>query len=113
MTDQQVLWETIKTEANHLGFKHSGVAPALPVPHLEAFNEWVSSGRHAGMGYLARPDTLAKRRDPQKILEGCQRIICLAMPYRRPQAEVDKSPEGKGRISNYARTRDYHEIIWE
>jgi epoxyqueuosine reductase len=113
MAETQAIWQEIKTEANRLGFNPVGVAPALPVPHLITFENWVQAGRHADMGYLSRPDTLAKRRDPQQILEGCRRIICLAMPYQRPQAELKPSPSGTGRISNYARTRDYHEIIWE
>jgi epoxyqueuosine reductase len=83
------------------------------VPHLEVFEEWVEAGRHADMGYLSRADTLNKRRDPRQILPGCQRIICLAMPYQRPQADLEKCPLGKGRVSSYARSRDYHEIIWE
>ena len=113
MIEAQVLWQEIKTEANRLGFNHIGVAPALPLPHIETFEAWIQSGRHADMGYLSCPDTLAKRRNPRQILEGCQRIICLAMPYRRPQAEIKPSPSGTGRISNYARTQDYHERIWE
>lgn len=113
MTDLDQVWQEIKTEANRLGFKPVGVAPALPVPNLETFEAWIRAGRYASMGYLSRPDTLAKRRDPQQILTGCRRIICLAMPYQRPEAEFETSPNGKGRISNYARTRDYHEHIWE
>ncbi len=113
MANLKAFCEQIKTEANRLGFNHLGVAPALPAPHLETFEMWVQSGRHAGMGYLSRPDTLAKRRDPRQILESCQRIICLAMPYRRPEANLEHTPSGQGRISNYARTRDYHEVIWE
>jgi epoxyqueuosine reductase len=113
MAEQSKLWQTIKTEAIRLGFNHIGVAPALPVPHIDAFQEWIQSGRHADMGYLSRSDTLTKRRDPRQILPGCKRIICLAMPYRRTQADSTMWPSGKGRISNYARTKDYHEIIWD
>ncbi len=109
----QELYEAIKTEAICLGFNHIGVAPALPVPHIQKFISWVQADRHAGMGYLARPDTLEKRADPQQILDDCQRIICLAMPYRRPQAPLHDYSQAKGRISNYAVSRDYHEIIWE
>lgn len=112
MADLYALWQEIKTEANCLGFKHIGVAPTLPVPHLEVFEEWVQTGRHADMGYLSRADTLSKRRDPRQILPGCRRILCLAMPYQPPQADLEKRPLGKGRVSSYARSCDYHEIIW-
>ena len=107
------LCEAIKTEAQRLGFTHSGIAPALPVPHLQTFLEWVEKGCHADMGYLEREDTLAKRKDPRLILEDCQRIICLALPYQPPEAELGDRPPGKGRVSAYAVTRDYHQIIWE
>ncbi len=103
----------IKTEAKRLGFSHLGIAPALPVPLYQQYMAWVQSGYHASMGYLAREDTLEKRANPQLILEGCQRILCLAMAYRHPQVNNQDSAPGKGRISSYARTRDYHQVIWE
>ena len=107
------LRSAIKTEADRLGFNHMGIAPALPVPHIQDYLEWVQAGRHGDMGYLAREDTLTKRADPRLILEDCQRIICLAMPYERPETGLENAPSGKGRISAYAVTEDYHEIIWE
>jgi epoxyqueuosine reductase QueG len=65
------------------------------------------------MTYLSRQDTFAKRADPALILVGCQRVISLAMPYPAPQAPLNATPPGQGRISAYARTRDYHETLWE
>jgi len=112
MIDLLDLRNAIKTEADRLGFNHIGIAPALPVPHIQAYLEWVTAGRHGRMDYLAREDTLAKRADPRLILEGCQRVICLAMPYMRPQTDLESVPPGQGRISNYAATQDYHQVIW-
>jgi len=113
MQNLEELSRAVKTEANRLGFKHTGVAPALPVPHYQAYLSWVEEGLHADMGYLDRPDTLEKRGNPQQILEDCQRVICLALPYRPPQSPLGTCPPGKGRISNYALIQDYHDIIWE
>jgi epoxyqueuosine reductase len=113
MLNLEELTMAIKTEANRLGFNHTGIAPALPSPHYDAFLQWVEGGNHAEMGYLARQDTLAKRGDPNLILEGCQRLICLAMPYARPKSSATACPPGKGRISAYAVTRDYHDVIWD
>ena len=107
------MWQEIKTEANRLGFNHIGAAPAQPLEHFKVFRDWVEAGRHAEMGYLAREDTLLKRSDPRHILAGCQRIICLALPYERPQSDLQAAPMGLGRVSNYARTIDYHEVIWD
>jgi len=113
MLNLEKLTKTIKTEAIRLGFNHIGIAPALPVPHYNTYLDWVQAERHANMDYLARQDTLAKRHDPGLILEGCQRVICLALPYARPKSSLDDCPPGTGKISAYAITRDYHEIIWD
>ena len=111
MIDLHHLTNEIKNEAIHLGFIAVGVAPTIPLLHYQAYLEWIEAGYHANMGYLARPDTLKKREHPQKILEGCQRIICLAMPYQPPQAPLNQQYEGKGRVAAYARTIDYHAVI--
>jgi len=111
MLDFPKIKAALKVKANQLGFTHIGIAASLPVPYIEAFQGWVSAGYQADMHYLARPDTLAKRADPQLILENCQRVICLAMPYQPPAAPLSEIPSGFGRISAYARTTDYHETI--
>jgi epoxyqueuosine reductase len=113
MNEIKQLYNRIKTEATHLGFTHMGVAPALPQSHFENYLAWVNAGHHADMNYLARPDALAKRADPRQIMEGCLSIICLAMPYNQPQKPLDTIPQGSGRVSSYALTQDYHDLIWE
>lgn len=107
------LKEKIRTEALRLGFKHLGIAQASPVPHYQAYQDWVAQGRHGKMGYLARPDAVAKRGDPALILEDCQTVISLAMPYRPPAAQQRPAPTGWGRVSAYAQTTDYHLQIWQ
>ncbi len=107
------LKDAFKSEAHLLGFSHVGITEAFPVPQITAFQHWVEQGLHAGMSYLARPDTLAKRADPGLILEGCQRVICLAMPYLPPQAPLGENRPGYGRVSTYALTVDYHLTIQE
>jgi len=98
-------------EAQQLGFTHVGIAASHPVPHLQPYLDWVNAGHHADMHYLAREDTLAKRADPDLILDGCQRVICLAMPYNPPEAALEETHLGYGRISAYARSTDYHRVI--
>jgi epoxyqueuosine reductase len=113
MLDLLNLKEDLKTEAYHLGFTHMGVALTNPAPRYQEFQAWIQAGHHTDMGYLSRPDTLAKREDPGLILAGCQRVISLAIPYPAPQAPLNPSPSGHGRLSAYARTRDYHETLSE
>ena len=113
MSELLALKTAIKTEAIRLGFSHFGVASAFPVPHFATFQTWVDEGLNADMNYLSRPDTVAKRGNPQLVLEDCQSVICLAMPYHRSEASQDEVQLGKGRVSAYARTADYHQIIWK
>jgi len=105
--------KNIKTEAERLGFTHMGIAPAITPPHYDCYLDWIHSGKHADMAYLSRKDAVVKRSDPQLILDGCQCVICLAVPYPPPQAKCGATPLGKGRIAAYARTEDYHTIIWD
>jgi epoxyqueuosine reductase len=107
------LRQAIQTEAISLGFTHIGIAPPLPAPHQQMFLKWIEDGYHADMNYLARPDTLEKRMDPKKVLEDCQSILCLAMPYPAPKTKINANFPSRGRIASYAITRDYHEIIGE
>lgn len=111
MLDLSKLKNDLKFEVQRLGFSHLGVAPALPAPRFDEFANWVEAGYHADMGYLSRADTLAKRKDPRLILEGCQCVISLAYPYQPHHASPKKAPEGFGRISSYALNQDYHITI--
>ena len=111
--DLMTLKDNIKTEAHRLGFTHIGVAPAIRAPHFEAYIDWIKTGKHADMKYLSREDAVIKRGNPQQILHNCQRIISLAMPYQPPLKKLEETPPGKGRVSSYARTIDYHQVIWE
>ena len=61
------------------------------------------------MAYLARPDTLEKRRNPALLMDGVKSILCLAYPYPNPVIETGKPgtvPTGK--VAAYARIPDYH-----
>ena len=107
------LKEKIRTEALRLGFNHLGITQATPVPHYPTYQDWIAQGHHGEMGYLARPDAVAKRGDPALILEGCQTVISLVMPYRPPERQQRPTPVGFGRVSAYARTTDYHLQIWQ
>ncbi len=113
MSQQESLVKSIKTEALSLGFSSIGISAAHPVPHTQAYLDWVHNGCYASMDYLNREDTLTKRHDPNLILENCQSIISLAVPYQRPQTDLSDSFDGKGRIAAYAMTHDYHDVLWD
>jgi epoxyqueuosine reductase len=43
--------------------------------------------------------------DPQSLLPGARSIVCVAIPYATP---VPRERRGRGRVSAYAWSRDYH-----
>ena len=48
--------------------------------------------------------------DPSHVLAGARSVICIAMPYATPQPR--RAPL-RGRVSNYAWSRDYHRRLRE
>ncbi len=99
----------LKTEAHRLGFSHIGFTnPSVP-SHFDTFIEWINKGHAASMGYLSRPDTIAKRKDPTLILRTCKSIIVLALPYS-PSGD-EKRNNDYPKIANYAIGEDYHLVI--
>lgn len=69
------------------------------------FDEWLASGSHAGMEYMANHREL--RLDPRTLLEGTRTVISLAYSFA-PQSFRDPS---KGIIACYAYFRDYHDVL--
>ncbi len=103
--------DVIKEKARELGFDLAGVTRAEPSPQLEAYFRWIDAGMHGSMGYMARPDRQARRRDLNVILPGVQSLIVVGLDYgARVPAEVLSDP-ARGRIAAYAWGLDYHELI--
>lgn len=102
----------LKHQATALGFNRIGITSAQPSPHLNAYLAWVDNHMHGAMGYLARPDRIARRQDLNLILPKVQSIILVALDYTtlQPPAALVNDPL-RGRISAYAWGVDYHEIM--
>lgn len=102
----------LKDKALALGFNLVGITPARPSPRLEAYLRWVEAGMHGSMGYMARPDRIARRRDLNVILPGVRSLIVVGLDYATfavPQAAL--SDPARGRIAAYAWGLDYHNIL--
>lgn len=102
----------LKEEARKLGFNMVGVVAARPGRRLAAYLAWLERQYHGEMGYLARPDRVARRQDPTLIVPGAQAIVCVGLDYHG----LDLPPElardpSRGRISNYAWQLDYHDVM--
>ncbi|MBN1177655.1 MAG: tRNA epoxyqueuosine(34) reductase QueG [Anaerolineae bacterium] len=99
----------IQAKAQRLGFDLVGTAPAqTPGRDLDAYRAWVTRGDHAEMGYMARPDRVARREDPAAILPGARSVLCVAVNYHPgfPPLLLDQTL--RGRVSSYAWGADYH-----
>lgn len=106
------LVDRLNARARSLGFSLVGLVPARPARRLGAYLTWIEQEMHGRMGYMARPDRVARRRDLNVILPGVQTIICVGLDYQTialPE-EIALDPS-RGRISNYAWGADYHEIM--
>jgi epoxyqueuosine reductase len=89
-----------------------GLTRAVPSPHLRAYFDWLAAGQHGPMGYMGRPDRVARRRDLGVILPGARTLIVVGLDYhtlRLPKAVLDDP--GRGRIAAYAWGRDYHAVM--
>lgn len=110
MNEQMTL--ALKEKARQLGFSMVGVVPAQPAVRLDAYLRWIENEYHGQMGYMARPDRVARRRDLDVILPGVRSLVCVGLDY----ATISLPPEiannpARGRISNYAWNVDYHDVM--
>ncbi len=98
--------------ARLLGFNRVGIIPAAPARRLDAYFQRIADGMHGEMGYLARPDRLARRRDLNVILPGVRSVIVVGLDYHtaEPPPELVADP-ARGRVSNYAWNVDYHDVM--
>ncbi len=104
--------DALKARALALGFNLIGITPAIPSPRLDAYLRWVEGGLHGEMGYLARPDRVARRRDLNLILPHTQSLIVVGVDYHafNLPAEILNDP-ARGRIAAYAWGGDYHDLL--
>lgn len=103
ITNQQV-----KSAAYEAGFDLCGITSPEPIPEsVQRFRQWLEAGRQGEMSWLSR--TAERRSDPRLLLEGVRSVIMLGLNYYQPN--TPKLPANAGRVSRYARGRDYHKVI--
>jgi len=105
------LTQRIKARALALGFDLVGVARVAPSDYADFYQAWLARGYAGEMLYLARPDAIAKRRDPRLILREARSAVVVALNYYQGLYE---SPGGgpRGRVARYAWGDDYHDLMW-
>lgn len=105
------LKETIKAEANNLGFCVIGFSsPAsLNTSHFQA---WLEKNHHAGMHYLADKKALTTRADARNLFPPCKTIISLGTIFPNPaHNKISYVPPESGTIAMYATGMDYHQVL--
>ncbi len=98
----------IKRLAFTCGFDAGGITTAEILPRdVDQLNRWLEKGYHGEMLWL--DNSREKRADPKKVLPGVKSIIVLGLNYYNRNTR--KTLEGYGRVSRYARGRDYHKVV--
>lgn len=109
--DGRALAERLRREAERLGFSGVGITTPDPSTHLDAYRRWLDAGHHGEMGYLARPDAVARRGDLSRTLEGVRSVVVLTEAYPHEDAPGVPDDPSVGVIARYARGRDYHNVV--
>ena len=110
MPNASDLTKALKGEAARLGFASCGVARADAFDGRVPLGEWLESGSHGTMDWMAARVEL--RGAPQALWPEARSVVALGMSY----APVDDplrlaSESGSARISVYAQGADYHDVV--
>jgi epoxyqueuosine reductase len=110
--DYTALAARIRRWAGELGFRQTGIAGIELDADEARLLDWLRSGYHGEMDYMARHGT--RRSRPAELVPGTLRVISLRMDYwpgtAQPAEPVLHDPL-LGYVSRYALGRDYHRFI--
>lgn len=102
------LSDYIKRLAFEAGFDLCGITTPEVIPHAKkAYENWIEIEYHGELDYMAK--NIERRTDPSNVLPGVKSIIMLGLNYF--QLDSERTPPRHGRVSKYARGRDYHKVI--
>lgn len=101
---------SIREAATQLGFGAVGIAPLRESEHAAFLRDWLGRGFHGGMEWLARPDAVAARTDPNSRWPELRSAIVVTMSYGQDDGD-DASDPSRAIIARYARGRDYHRVM--
>jgi len=112
--DEPNLRDWLGEQAMALGFDGLRITDTHLGPATERLQEWLAEGRHGQMEYMQRHAQL--RSDPQLLVPGAVRVICVSMNYLPPETDFDAEwqrleDSTQAVVSMYARGRDYHKVL--
>ena len=114
LLDEGNLRDWLRQQAVHFGFDGLRITDTqlgIASEHLQA---WLAEGRHGRMEYMQRHADL--RSDPQLLVPGTVRVICVSMNYLSPEIDFEREWQrianpSQAVVSVYARGRDYHKVL--
>lgn len=111
--DPTALTAWVKARARTLGFELAGVCRPEPDPaSVDAYRAWADAGMAGAMGYMARPDRMAKAIDPAVNLPAVRAVVVVGWRYFSgdlPPAIRDDP--ARGVFASYAWGPDYHAVM--
>ena len=101
----------LKIKANELGFAGLRITQAALPSHIgNDLDAYITKGHHGDMAWM--PETLQRRKSPEKMWAEARSAIVLAMNYDQGlDAFARLEKKSNGVISTYALHRDYHDVI--
>lgn len=103
----------LRERATELGLALFGVTEAGASDHGDPYQAWIDAGLHGEMGYLARPDAIARRRDSRASLAGARSAIVVGHVYGSHSDAPDPLDPRAAVVARYARGLDYHDVLLE
>ncbi len=112
--DESKLRTWLGDKAVELGFDGLRITNTHLGSAAERLQEWLAEGRHGHMEYMQRHADL--RSDPQLLVPGTVRVICVTMNYLPEGSNFDQEWQRledphQAVVSMYARGRDYHKVL--
>ena len=112
--DESKLRTWLDEQALAFGFDSLRITDTHLGTASERLHEWLSDGRHGHMEYMQRHADL--RSDPQLLVPGTVRVICVTMNYLPTESDLDLewkrlADPTQAVVSMYARGRDYHKVL--
>lgn len=98
----------IKELACISGFDLCGIVSPETIPEAkQQLQDWLKQNFHGEMDYMAKEPE--RRCNPQLLMSSIKSIIMLGLNYY--QEDSERVPVHYGRVSKYARGKDYHKVI--
>lgn len=98
----------VRELAGRVGFDLCGIAAPDSIPEADhRYREWLRSNYNADMAWMEKHAD--RRAHAHRLAPHLNSVIIVGLNYYQPN--TDPVPHGHGRISRYARGRDYHKVI--